>query len=147
SVPADARIEKELVDVFQAASDAVDEALALAAAVEPSSDGDFREIEGENASRIVDRDRHLRHPKRLPASISRKDNLRRGAAPERPDVVLSEHPEDGVRNVALSGAVRADHGRDAWRELELRPLSERLEAVNLEPLEVHRADWIARSER
>jgi hypothetical protein len=46
--------------------------------------------------------------------------------------LLTEHPGDGVRHVALAAPVGADDGGDAMVEGQLRAVGERLEAVDLE---------------
>ena len=62
--------------------------------------------------------------------------LHRGAA-DRAGALLAERPEHRVGDVRLAGAVGADDHADARRELQLRPLGERLEPLHLDRSQIH----------
>ncbi len=51
--------------------------------------------------------------------------------------LLAEHPADGVGDVALSAAVRADDGRHPLVEGELDLVPETLESADIESFELH----------
>src|SRR5262249_8564118 len=66
-----------------------------------------------------------------------EDHVFHGATTEVLRALLSEHPADGVDDVRLPAAVRADDRRDARRQLENGPGLERLEAGRLDLLDPH----------
>jgi len=61
--------------------------------------------------------------------------------PQRLGRLLPEHPGDGVGDIRLAAAVRADDGGNAFAvELELRAIAERLESQDLQFLKFEQSD-------
>ena len=136
---AEADVGEELDEVGAANGRLVDEVLALATADEPARDRDLAEVDlvAEAAVRVVEHELDL-------AVIGRRTV--RGAAEEHVVGLLGPQlgrrqrargPDDRVGDVRLAGAVRADDHGDARLELELDRVDERLEAADLDGLEVH----------
>ena len=68
-----------------------------------------------------------------------EDHVLHPLATQTPGALLTQDPRDGVDDVALAAAVRADDGRDAAVERELGALREALEAGYLQVIQTHRA--------
>src|SRR4029078_4132791 len=51
--------------------------------------------------------------------------------------LLTHHPRDGVRDVALAAAVRTDHRRHAFVKGELGAIGKRFETVDFETFKTH----------
>src|SRR4029079_18923783 len=82
----------------------------------------------ERAIAVVEDERHVRHPERRALLGAREDHVLRLAAAEGA-ALLPERPPEGIREIALARAVRADDGADPRSELDDRPLRERLEPL------------------
>src|SRR5881227_270512 len=81
----------------------------------------------------LEQQRHLGHAERPALAVAGEDDVLHGLATEMLGALLAQHPADGVDDVRLSAAVRADDGRDTERKLEDGPLQERFEAVQFDP--------------
>ena len=130
AVVADARVGKELVDILEAAAGAVDEVLALPAAVEPARHRHFAEVHGQRAV-VVEDQRDLRDVEWPPLRRAREDDVLRARAAQVADVLLAEHPAHGIRDIALAAAVRADNRRDAVVEFNGNLVGKGLESICL----------------
>ena len=130
AVVADARVGKELVDILEAAAGAVDEVLALPAAVEPARHRHLAEVHGQRAV-VVENQRDLRDVQRTPLRRAREDDVLRARAAQVADVLLAEHPAHGIRDIALAAAVRADNRRDAVVEFNGNLVGKGLESICL----------------
>ncbi len=132
-----AGIEKQLVDIAQAAGNLVDQIVALAGSVEAARDRDLVEIERERARLVVESERGLGKAERAPAMGAREDHVLGGETAQRAHALLAQDPLDRVCNVTLAAAVGAHHRGDSRKELQLRPVREGLEPEQLKPFEVH----------
>src|SRR5262245_25738768 len=81
-------------------------------------------------------ERHLRHPQRPPPLAAVEDHVLHAIAAQGARLLLAEHPGDGVSDVALAAAIRADDCGDPLREVEPGPAVERLESEDLHPFEL-----------
>ena len=88
----DTGIEKQLVDVFEAASGLVDEILALAGLVGASRDCDFIEGERQGLVGIVDGERDFADPKGLASRRAREDDILRAIAAHGTRFLFAEDP-------------------------------------------------------
>ena len=113
AVLADAGIPEEVDDVAQAAGGAVDLVLALAAAVDAPRDGDLGEVDRQRLVRIVEHERHLAEREAAALLGAVEDDVLHFRAAQRLGALLAEHPSDGVGDVRLAAAVRADDAGDA----------------------------------
>ena len=136
---AEADVGEQLDEVGAADGRLVDEVLALAAADEAARDRDLAEVDlvAEAAVLVVEDELDL-------AVIGRR--AVRGAAEEHVVGLLGPQlgrrqraggPDDRVGDVRLARPVRADDDGHARLELELDRVDERLEAADLDRLEMH----------
>ena len=130
TVVADTRVGKELVDILEAAAGAVDEVLALPAAVEPARHRYLAEVHGQRAV-VVEDQRDLRDVQGTPLRRARENDILRARAAQVADVLLAEHPAHGIRDIALAAAVRADNRRDAVVEFNGNLVGKGLESICL----------------
>ena len=135
---ADAGVGQQFLDVEQPAGAAVDRVLGLAGPVHQPADRDLGVVDRQDAVAVVDGEQHLGPAERGAAGRAGEDDVFHLPAAERLGALLAEHPGDGVDDVALPGAVRADHTGHAGLELQGRGAREGLEAPQGQALEVHR---------
>ncbi len=126
---ADARIAEELLDVEQAAGDAVDGVLAVARAPERAGQGDLGELDRQQAVGVVDGQADLGPAERGPLGRPGEDDVVHLLAAHRARGLRAQHPGDGVDDVGLAAAVRADDHGDPRLEGEHGRLGEGLEAL------------------
>ncbi|GAB3955650.1 hypothetical protein GCM10027614_65590 [Micromonospora vulcania] len=138
-LPADAGVGQQLLDVQQSAGVAVDLVLALTRTEHPAGDGDLGVLDRQRAVGVVDGEGDLGTAQgarpAVPAKMTSSILPPRSAWP-----LLAEHPGDGVDDVGLAGAVRADHAGDPGLQLQRRGGGERLEAPHRQTLEIHLLD-------
>ena len=119
----------------------VDEVVAVAGAVEPARDGDLGVVlvlEGHVVRRVVlEGERDLGEVVRRARLAAAEDDVFHRAAAEVPRALLAHAPADGVDDVRLAAAVRADDAQDVVVEVEDGAVDERLEADELELLDLH----------
>ena len=137
AVLADVGFLEEVVEVAQADTGAVQEVLGVAVAVGAAADLDLAEVEGQPAVAVVEGEGDLGHAKGGAIAGAGEDDVLLLAGAKEAQALLTEHPADGIGDVALAGAVGADDGGDAGAELEGGLLRETLEALEREPLDVH----------
>ena len=151
---ADAGPEEQFGDVAQAAGPFVDEVLGLAGTVEAAGDLQFRDLPqgphhlalllgqfgggGVDALLVVEDDGDFGHTQRPVVGIAGEDHVFHAAAAQVAGALLAEDPAQGVDDVRLAAAVRADDPRDPVRELENCLVLRRLEACKFEPFDPHR---------
>ena len=129
---AEVGVGEHLGDVDEAAAGAVEAVAALAGAIERALDRDLGELGGGAALGVVDRHLDFGEAALADALAAGRDHvLHRGAA-DRARALLAQRPEHRVGDVRLAGAVGADDHADAGRELQPRPLGERLEPLHLD---------------
>src|SRR5262249_13522304 len=134
-VGAGAAAEEHLLHVAEPAQLAVDEVLALAAAVDAAADLDFFARYAEEAPAVVEGHGDLGHAEAAARRRAVENDVGHLAAAEALGALLAEDPADGVHDIGLSRSVGADNGGQAVGEVELRSLGEALEAGQFQALE------------
>ena len=123
---------------------AVDEVLALAAAVQPPRERDLGERQlGPRAVLVVEDQLDLAEVDGLARRPSRRRARRRASRRAARAGQRAGRPEDRVGDVRLAGAVRPDDDGDARLEPDLDRVHERLEAAKLDGLQVHASARLA----
>jgi hypothetical protein len=120
------------VDVFEAAGGFVDEVFAVAGAEDAAGDGNFAEVEGQEAIGVVEDEGDFSDSERTPFGATGEDDVFHFVAAEVADVLFAEDPADGVGDVAFAAAVGADDGSDAWLEFHFGFFGEGFEAIGFE---------------
>ncbi len=110
---AEAGVEEEVVDVFEAAGRFVDEVFAVAGAEDAAGDGDFVEVQRQEAVGVVEDERYFSDAERAAFGAAGEDDVFHFVAAEVADVLFAQYPADGVGDVAFSAAVGTDDGGDA----------------------------------
>jgi hypothetical protein len=83
--------------------------------------------------RIDQRHRDRRHAERLLIARPREDHVFHTGAAQALGGLLAEHPTDGVAQIRLTAAIRADHGSDAAAiEFQLCSVSKGLETLDFD---------------
>src|SRR5262249_26905011 len=131
------RVEEQLADVAEAARLAVERVLALARAEEAPRHAHLVALEAEDAVLVLEGERHLGHGDGPAAAAAVEDHVLHRAAGEGARRLLAERPADRVDDVRLAAAVRADDRGEAPLEDDPGAVGERLEAAELECLEMH----------
>ena len=128
---------EEIEDVAQPGFGPVEEIFALAGAIETTAHRDLAPRHRER-SVVAERQLDFGEPDRLVGRRAVKDHVLHPLAAEHLRALLAEGPADGVGQVALATAVRADDGGDAGQDFDDRAFAEGLEAVQDDGLEAHR---------
>ncbi|CAB4894645.1 unannotated protein [freshwater metagenome] len=134
---ADPGIAEQLLHVEQAAGNAVDRVFALAGTEQRAADGDLRELDGQQASSVVEGEHHLGATKRRPLGGAGKDDVVHLLAAHSTGRLCAQNPGNGVDNVGFARAVGTDHNRHARFELHHGGVGERLEAFEGQCFEEH----------
>ena len=125
---------------------AVDRVLAAAVAEQRAADRDLGVLDRQGAVGVVDREHDLGAAERAPRRGAGEDDVFHLAAAEGLRALLAHHPGEGVDDVRLAGAVRADDAGDARLEGESGRLGERLEPLEGQALQIHRPALRSRCE-
>ena len=137
----DARSEEEVGDVLQADGRLVDQVLAVAVAMEATRDRDVGVVLvfERDVRRVVvlERERDLGEVGRRSRLGAAEDDVLHAAAAEVLRALLAHRPANRVDDVRLAAAVRADDAHDLVVEIDHGPVDERLEAAELETLDLH----------
>ena len=131
SVAPEARIHQKAVDVLETDALAVDEILALAAAVIAAGQHDLARIAVENVGGVVDDQRDLRIAELAALLRAAEDDVLHLGAAQRLGALLAHDPEDRVGDIRLAGAVGADDGGDILFKCQARLVRKGLEALDL----------------
>jgi hypothetical protein len=90
---------------------------------------------------VDQREANLRHARGIAVARAGENHVFHARAAQRLGRLLPEHPGDGVGDIRLAAAVRADDGGNAFAmELQLGAIAERLESQNLQLLEFEQSD-------
>src|SRR3970282_2683276 len=127
---------EEVLDGAEAADVLVEQVLALAGPVEPPGHADFAPRHVEPAV-VVEYEADLGQPHGPARGRAVEDHVLHLVAPQGLRALLPERPPDGLGDVGLAAAVRADDTRHAREDLELRLLDEGLEALYDDLFETH----------
>ena len=128
---ADADAVQKGDDVFQAAGLLVEKVLALARAVQPPRHGDFLVVDVEHPRSVVKDERHLAVGEGAAGFGAVEDDVLHTRAAQRLGRLFAEHPADGVGDVALAAAVRADDAGDTVVKFDGGLVGKRLEPHEL----------------
>ena len=131
AVPSQAGVHQKAVDVLETHALAVDEILALAAAIVAAGEHDLARVALKDVGGIVDDERDLRVAEPAALLGAAEDHVLHLAAAQRLCALLAHDPQNGVGNVGLSRAVGADDGGDILFEVQARLVREGLEALDL----------------
>ena len=117
AVPSQTGIHEQLMDVLQSNSLAVEEKVALSAAVVSAGDHDLAVFHRQTTVGIVHHQRDLTEAQRISPGGTAEDYVLHLAAAEGLGTLLAQHPADGIHDVGLAAAVGANDSRDAPSEL------------------------------
>ena len=117
AVPSQAGVHEQLMDVLQSDGLAVQEEIALSAAVVPAGDHDLAVFHRQTAVGIVHHQRDLTETQRISPGGTAENNVLHLAAPEGLGTLLTQHPADGIHDVGLAAAIGAHDGGDTPSEL------------------------------
>ena len=133
----DTGIAEQLLDVQQAAVDAVDRVLALARAEQSATDCHLRELDRQQTRRVVQRQHHLGAPECRSLGRTGEDDVVHLLATHGTRRLRAQHPGNGVHHVGLARTVGADDDGDPRLELQGGGVGERLETFEGERLQEH----------
>ncbi len=140
---AGARAEKQVGHVAQADGGLVDEVIALARAIQAPRHGDLGVIlvlEGHLLGRVVlEGERDLGEVLRASGLASAEDDVLHGPPAQVPSALLAHAPSNRVDDVRLAAPVGPDDPQNVVIEVENGAVDERLEADELELLDLHPA--------
>ncbi len=126
---------EEFADVAEATDLAVDQILALTAAVDAAADPHLIGGKRELAGGVVEGEGGFCGVERPAAGSSRENHVGHLFAAEAADRLFAEHPLDRIDDVGFARAVGPHDGRHARVKLEPRAVSKAFEAVEFEGLE------------
>ena len=130
-------VGQQFLDVDEARGGAVEQVLALAGAEELAGDHYLLVVEGDGAAGVVEGEGDLGHAQRAALVAAREDDVLHLAAAQVARALLPHHPQEGLGDVALAGAVGPDDDADARLELQGGAVGEGLEALHLQRFQVH----------
>ena len=131
---ADSGIIKKFIHVAQAADCPVEEIFTLTAPVNTAGDSHLPVIDGERAVSIIQRYGNISKAKRPARLCPREDDILHRRPAQLLDSLLSKHPPDRVRHIALSAAVRSHDSGDAIVEFKFNLVCKGLKALNFNTL-------------
>src|SRR5262249_29826871 len=120
---------EEIEDVAQARRGAVQQVFTLPGAVELPTDGDLTPRDRDRAV-VAELQRDFGQADRLARRRAVEDQILHALTAQRLRALLAERPANGLADVRLPTAVRADDRRDPGQHFHDRFLGERLEAVD-----------------
>ena len=118
-----------MLDIAEADLGVVDQELGVAAAVHAAGDFDLGEVEGEPAVAVVEGDADLGEAGGGAVIGAGEDDVLEAASAHLAGGSFAHDPADGVHDIGLTGAVRADDGGDARVDVEDGSRGERLVAL------------------
>ena len=136
---AEAGVGEQLEHVRAADGRAVDQVLALTAALKPARDRKLGERQRAVARRVVEQQLHLAVIRSREAATAREQDVLGLLGPQRARREASRGPDDRVRHVRLARAVRPDDHGHPRLEANLDRFRERLEAAQPDGAQVHAA--------
>ena len=135
---AQSRISKQIVNILQTAFRLVNQKFTLARTENAPRYHDFLKIERQSAVAVVKRNRNLRSSERTARTASRENYVLRFAAAQIAHVLLAQHPADGISNITLAAAVRADDCRYSLVKFYFQFIGKRLKTVCFKPFQLHK---------
>ena len=137
---AHAGIAQHLLDVEKTTRGAVDGVLRVPRAKQRPRDGHLGHLDRKRTICIVDGQSDFCPAERRPVGGAHEDDVFHLRAAKRPGALRAEHPRHRVNDVGLPRPIGADHDGDPGLELERGRVSERLEPLHRQSLQVHRGD-------
>ena len=139
---ADADVEKQIGDVFQAAWNLVDIKFAIAGTVETTGDFDFLRQVGNTGDpqafrHIAQGQGNFGAVDRLAGRGAVEDQIGDTGAAQGFGTLLANDPADGIRNIAFAAPVGADDGGESVGEIEAGGIDEGFETGEFELFEDH----------
>ena len=128
---ADARIHEQFHDVFQTARRVIEQILTLPRTVHPPGNHHFGKIYRQGAVTVVYREFHLGQPQRLALIRAGKNHILRIVAPQQTRILLAQHPQQSIYDVALARSIRPDNRGQTLINVNLSLVRERLKAQQL----------------
>ena len=125
---AHARVGQQFLDIFQAARFFIDGVLAVPGTEQLARNRHFVKVQCQRPVRVVEGERDFRHPQGTAFAGPVEDDVFHLAAAQVLDALFAQDPAHGIGNIAFSGSVRADDGRNACPEFEVRAVRKGLEA-------------------
>ena len=135
SIPAQTGIHKQFMDILQSNRDIVQSVFTFTRAVISAGDGNIVLIHRKIAFLVVDYKGDLSKAKPLSCGGSAEDNVFHSVASQGLIRLLTENPTNRIGYVALTRAVRANDGCDAFAKLQHSLVCERLEPLNFNGFE------------
>ena len=132
SIPAQAGVHEQIIDVLQPHLLPVDIVLALAAAVILAGKHDFAAVRIKNTGGVVDNQADLGIAQGPPLLGAAEDHVLHLAAPEGLGALFAHDPKDGVGDIGLAGAVGPHNGGDILFKGETGLIREGLETLYLQ---------------
>jgi hypothetical protein len=118
----------------------VDEVLPLAAAMQPPRHRELGVVDRQGAVGVVEQELDLAEVRLAARAAAGEEDVVRFLGAQLGRAERSGRPADGVGDVGLAGAVRADDHADARLETDLDRVGKRLETTQLDGAQMHRAD-------
>jgi hypothetical protein len=142
---AEADVGEELDEIGPSYRRLVDQVLALGAPDQPSGDRHFAEVELRPAAVfVVEYELDLAVVGRFSVFAAREEDVVGLLGAKLRWRERARRPDDGVGNVRLARAVRADDDGNPWLEIDLERTGEGFEAADLDGLQVHRRRILAK---
>ena len=135
--PAYTGVQKHLVDVFEAALCAVDAVLRVAAAVDAPSDGDLVVVKGKGSVGIVHGEGDFREPQWAAFVGAAENYVGVVGGAKIAHVVFAQNPQEGVGDVAFSGAVGTHNASNAVPEIEDGFIGKSFESEKIDSFDIH----------
>ena len=132
AVAAQARVHQQAVDVLEPHALAVDEILALAAAVIAAREDDLGGVALENMRGVVNDQRYLRIAELAALFGAAENHVLHLAAAQGARTLLAHDPQDRVGKVGLARAVGSDDSGDILFKRQARLVRKGLEALDLQ---------------
>ena len=127
----DAGVIKEFIDIPQSADSAVEQVFALTAAIDPAGNSDLAVIDRQGSVRVVQSDGNISKAKRPARLRPREDDVLHGRPAQLLDSLLTQHPPDRIRDIALSASVGAYDSGNTVVKFKFNLVCKGLEALNL----------------
>ncbi len=129
---AKACVHEQLVDVPQPSGLLINIVFPVAAAVIPAGDHHLVGVIGQGSVGVVQGQSGLGEANGSPLLGTAEDHVLHFRPPEGLGALLAQHPEDGVGDIRLAGAVGADNGGDIVTEADQGLIREGFEALQFQ---------------
>ena len=123
--------------VAQAHARPVDRVLRRARPEQPPPDHHLAELGRQPVGRVIEGQPHIRHAGARPRLRAAENHVLRPTDAQQARRLFAHRPANRVGKVALARAVRSHDGRNTGPELQRRAPRERLEPLEINPLQIH----------